>query len=477
MLEARVYHKESDTFSGQLKTDYYGSDFSTILNNTIPCNYLTFDGKGINLIDENLKFYEEGEYIGYTLKNSGGDCGFEGFTDNDALWINLSNSYDYYPEKLTVQFKDYCCSELRAVYYNASGAEIQSQTIKVSSKYVTIEFLRGYNQIRIYFTKTVEPYQHIRIESVIYGTINVFNRFSQHNLIEEINVLSDDLPINQFEATIINPDPDNISFTKKDPLTLFSNGKYYGTFFLKNIQRSAKFLFDITAQNAISMFEKDLTSWATDAYGQIDVSNVISSLEMLTGINIVCESNIENEIIRGYHQDGTCRAALCELGYCLGQMADSSRNDKIIMRPVPTEITSVITTADRRIIGDALFKKKDVYSSAIIEYKESPLSDINQVTITNDTAEFENVKKFDSFLTRADNDTIFSERNANIQKYIQSRGTVTAKIRLRNERVGDLIQIETAWDGIITGIITKMNITFGYEDIADIEVLEWNLQL
>ena len=65
------------------------------------------------------------------------------------------------------------------------------------------------------------------------------------------------------------------------------------------------------------------------------------------------------------------------------------------------------------------------------------------------------------------------DKAQDIKKYIQSTGYVNAKIRLRNEKVGDLIQIETAYDGVKTGIITSMNIRFGYEDIADIEVLEW----
>ena len=72
-------------------------------------------------------------------------------------------------------------------------------------------------------------------------------------------------------------------------------------------------------------------------------------------------------------------------------------------------------------------------------------------------------------------DETFEQRNNNIQRYIESNGKVTAKIRLRDEKLGDVVQIETAWDGIITGIITKMNIVFGYEDIAEIEVLEWSL--
>ena len=70
--------------------------------------------------------------------------------------------------------------------------------------------------------------------------------------------------------------------------------------------------------------------------------------------------------------------------------------------------------------------------------------------------------------------TQFPEHKANdIKKYMQSGGVIKAKIVLENEKVGDLIQIETAFDGIKTGIITSMAISFGYRDVAEIEVLEW----
>ena len=65
---------------------------------------------------------------------------------------------------------------------------------------------------------------------------------------------------------------------------------------------------------------------------------------------------------------------------------------------------------------------------------------------------------------------------ANALKYLNSRGTVKAKIVMRNnEKVGDATTIQTLYDGEITGIITKMDIYSGYNNIADIEVLEWEI--
>lgn len=58
-------------------------------------------------------------------------------------------------------------------------------------------------------------------------------------------------------------------------------------------------------------------------------------------------------------------------------------------------------------------------------------------------------------------------------KYLNSRGLVKAKIVLKNEKIGDVIQIETLTNGIVKGIIQRMSIKFGYNDVADIEVLEW----
>ncbi len=540
MLEVRTYHKESEQNSGHLNVkDVFGADFSTVFNNTEPCNYLTFDGKGINLIDEGLKFYDYFDYTGFTVPYLSDNEG-EISQGADILTVGVSGALNCYPERITIQFKDACCREITISYLDAEYTVIKKEFINVTGKFATITPLRDYYTVRIGFTKSTLPYQYVRIESIIYGTINVFNKFKSHNLLEEINVLSDDLPINQFEASFVNPD--GLPLTKKDALAVFSNNKYYGSFYITNVQRSAKFLYDVTAQNALSILDNTpYMGWDRGA----EAVAIVENLTKYTGVNINSDGIYTSSIIDGDFKEPTCREILTGLGFAHGRMIDSSRSDSISTKYIPNQISSIILTSDRRIIGDAIFECKDEISSATIEYTCMNIKDETKSITINVTKGYENLYKFDkpvflysdsisnSTITYNDmysvkfipeahsvtityqecdysitNETVHNEnssvpnvknfnqlkvmgqaldssgdywdyylisRAADVEKFIKSRGIVKAKIRLRNERVGDLIQIETAWDGIITGIITKMNITFGYEDIAEIEVLEWPL--
>lgn len=86
-------------------------------------------------------------------------------------------------------------------------------------------------------------------------------------------------------------------------------------------------------------------------------------------------------------------------------------------------------------------------------------------------------KPFDVSAYRVDfEDEHIISRDADIKTYCKSIGIVSGKIVLQGEKTGDLIQIDTAFDGTITGIITSLIIHPGYTNIADVEVLAWSGQ-
>lgn len=537
MLELRVYHREyNGSYTASLIEDVFGATADTVLNNFTPCNYLTFDGAGVDLLDENLRFYENGDYTGYTLNEISDGSGEINYYNNYSacMRINTANQPDAYPNRITIQFKDYCCSEILIKYYDAvRHAAVEEQTIAVADKYTTIEFSRGYGVVEIYFTKTVYPNQYVRIESVVYGGIDILNEFTNSELIEKINVLSNDLPINQFDCTAIIRDG-GLNFSKGDGLNIFNGNKFFGTYYIADINRNGKYSYDISAENLISGLDKgEYYSWKSSNTDLCDFLPKISP-------KISVESDL-NFTMFGYIPVKTKRFALCAACWGCGLMVDGSRSNIINLRPIPTEITSTILNSDRRIIGDAVFKKTTQYGSAEITYPYAFEYETGSITFENcDTTDWNfyylndapvvigdpdkeiqyesgynyirfrtkypkvtfecyKLKYFDTTEHAYNNDRSLTDmktfndfqirggviinehaverisRVSDVEKYIKSQGTVTAKIRLRDEKVGDLIQIETAWDGIITGIITQMTISFGYENIADIEVMEWSL--
>ena len=220
MLEVRAYNINNTILS----VTPLNNEEIDVLNNYGISNYITFDGLGINLFDESKKFYEETDYKGLQSSLSNENKEIDGYDGGVEILFGVNHTAEL---PITLIFSNDNCTELRIEHTTATGG-IKGYTKKVNGNIVTLYVDTTPYRWLIYPTKTKNAQERVTLESVIDGTVNNFNKFKSHNLIEEINVLSDDLPINQFQAMFINPK--HLPLGKKTPLTLLSNGKYFGTF-------------------------------------------------------------------------------------------------------------------------------------------------------------------------------------------------------------------------------------------------------
>ena len=548
MFEVRIYHKDTDDYNGLFPPDNYENNFETVAKNTKPCNYLSFDGGGIDLLDENLKFFEEGDFLGYVLPFASSSTPNEyGTYDIDQSWPLIFNFTDVLQKSnhITIICKEESIGGYAALVTTNENGEVITRIFEhreYSGDRIVLELPDSVLKVEFYFLSATTPNKYLTISSVFYGTVESYDKFQNNSLYEEINVLSDDLPINQYDTTIVVPDGDNITFSKNDPLAIFSGHRYYGTFYITRIERVAKNIFDISAQNVLSIYDASrFENWKPDGeHHSVPIADIVAEIDEQTGLKLDAEPLKNLGRIVGDKRDGSCRLALCELGWALNFMIDSSRRDNVTFRRVPSTVTSRILNTDNRIIGDAILERGEEFSSANIYY--SKLEGIENkttetevitgkigniftvtfpnavyvddewglssgvkflastlysakvqlseetgiiayyprlvveetVTVDNPNVKINNELNFNNITLKQHSDTLNS-KTYYVDKFIKSRGKVRATIRLREEKVGDLIQIETAWDGIITGIITSMSIKFGYEDVADIEVLEWSI--
>lgn len=530
-LNLRVYGKfnslsniPGDTLSAKVLIDNYDTP-----------NYLSFDGNGIDLKDKNKKFYSAGDYVGYISANISDDsrqlsgCGFK-------LDRTDSNSIVSLKKGITFVFYGNCCSKMYAIYRNEKTELFLEEEFEVDKEIFTFIPSSEFAFLELYFTETVLPYQSVKLSDIKIGKVTVLDKLQNIELLEEINVLSDDLPMNSLDFTAVIKNGNEIK--SGNPVTVHSNKKYYGTFYIDEIERIAENIYSVKALNSIKILDK---AKCLDWHMGADFSSLSNMIKIITGITVGTDDY--NCKVFGHVPIESCRYALCMYAFACRFMIDSSRSNQILLKPIPTVVTSVITSADRRIIGDSSYTRNKAVKQSKIQYAvnytstdetlsvkctpevktviytEKPVLWIDETatdeyyvssymdnwievtshtdnafgitvavinytyqneTVNNILAEENNEKDFSKLNLRgikvnADGTTVQLPpyKKQDILKYMQSTGTVKTKIRLRNERVGDLIQIETAYDGLITGIITSMNISFGYEDLADIEVLEW----
>lgn len=516
------------------------TDLSALVKNNKPPEFISFDGNGIDLNDRNKKFYESGDYAGYISSEvSDENCNLSGaeiyISYKGVVLDNLDLS-----QGITFSFYGDCCREMYIQYINSNTETFWEENIAVNSDLFVLKpadtLVSSATALRITFTKTTLPNQFLKLSYIKFGTVTALKKIKDINLLEEINVLSDDLPINSLEYTVVLDEP--IEFQDDDIMGVYSNGKYYGTFYLDETERIAKNIYNIRASNCIRILDE--TEYPNYDFIQATIDHFLNDQEQICALSKVpveSDEDLSNLWVYGHIPIESCRFAVCALAFAGCFMVDGSRNDRVILKRIPDTVSSVIKTADKRIIGECTFTKSKPISKATLYYPQLDNSEeikiesnapadmgydlifpdpptvvtaiggnhvvycesLNHISFISEDggaiitalkytllkryAEVSifgvaktNELKFDGFNIIGYSDGIDADSKlADIKKYIQSSGTVKAKIRLRGERVGDLIQIETAFDGMKTGIITSMDISFGYEDVADIEVLEWNL--
>lgn len=445
-------------------------------------------------------------------------------------------------------------------------------------------------KISIKFTWDGTP-QDVQFTSVIIGgELIQFEKILSADLIEEMNILSDDLPINQFDFSVVSQQ----DLAPGSKLSVYSNDEYFGTFWTDKVDKisqnysGAEKVYTLECVNAIGILDKC-------SFDDCDISflngpfSTWSSLKNELKSKAKFEIQLENEKanpnygVLGLVPAQSLRFFLCEFAWSICRWIDTARRDDIYMRSIPSAVT--VTIPSDYVIGNAIYQKQDIITKAYwthpvenidwgtsnvlgtitlpststlrkIYYGSPPAwADINNEkyknvkwkanyfeyqsqestsnisvfgsqnltetteilspgTHTTTTERSQEYNKFacvgirnfeaktakemgldsthsfifelikagtynSSTLSGESIDSanlIVTQKVSDIQKYIQSTGIVTATIilkdKLKNLQVGDMVTITTAYDGQITGIITKMEISFGYNNTAQVEIRE-----
>lgn len=528
-----------------------GADFTVSANiselsyRKVPIKHIHLDGNGIDLNAKGYKFYKKGDYVGFIsntlLSERAASLTLIAPTSNRLSTKGISFYFgNEYPKTISI---DYYHSGVYGQYIIASETYMPDSSIFCCEKEV-----ENWDVADISFCFDSPTY--FRLYDIRLGVTTEFNRFFDFDMLEEVNVLSDDLSINSCSFTV-DSKKDLISLEGGE-VQILKDNEMFGVYNLKNCEQVYTNKYTLENYDVISRLEKNEFVGSFFKF-EADLLTMISEIEQSAGVEIQIDETFNNYSVYGFLPKCNCRYALTQICWAIGGMVDSSRNDKVIIKPIPTTVSSVIKTSNKRIIGDAIFKKSNPITKAVwklhnylcqsdgemkslftitvsglpndpsqgqgyemIRYWDKPtmvtemgfpnlatlislpgrmefvtfyngvydfigaeyVDTVTEIEIFNPEATGnvkENIMTFDKFTLYAkDQNGSYEFKKKQIQKYIRSKGTVTAKIVLKGEKVGDLISIETAFSGTITGIITSMNLSLVYSNVAEIEVLEWN---
>lgn len=304
---------------------------------TLEKNYFTLDGT--------KKLLSESSYNGIGLCTNSMSDENRNFEINPVLTINFTKYHS--SNGITFYFsEDNYCNDLNIKFYRDNELLKDIDFQPDSNIYFCSEIVQRYNKLIIIFKKTNNPYRYVKLINIVYGQNKIFepSEIMSANILEEIDLLSNEISINTLDFSIFSKDE---SFNMLNPKGLFKllqtrqmfkayevdgeNEIDMGTFYLDEWKNETEAISNMKAIDLIGIMDK------TTFYGGIYFDKPILDIldEIFTSANIDLEQYLEiseelaNIKLSGYIPICTHREALQQVIFPIGAVADCSRSEKI----------------------------------------------------------------------------------------------------------------------------------------------------
>lgn len=248
---------------------------------------------------------------------------------------------------LTLTFSKYAyCNNLKIQYYDGNNTLISENTYQPDNyEYFCEDTVANYKKIIITFYSTNIPYRYLKLYKILYGKAVLFegDNLISANLLEQVNLLSDELSINTLDFVvysdddrfnILNPQGIYATLQQRQELKVYQEKNNQlnnmGTFYIDNWQSKNDNKMEFRGIDLIGLLDK--TTFDGGMYTNVTVRNLILQIFQSAGIDssyFSIDSEIENILLTGYIPVCTHREALQQILFTIGAIANCARNDII----------------------------------------------------------------------------------------------------------------------------------------------------
>ena len=438
------------------------------------------------------------------------------------LTIEFSQTYSSVGILLTFNTMsgDYC-SKLKIKWYQGGAILSEKEFEPDSVRYFCNNYVQNYDRIEITFLETSKPIRPVFVTRIDYGIYRDFldDELYTVSCLQEINAISENISVNTLKFTVRTRSDIPFDLQRKQRLGLYFNGELMGNFYLKNGARKNKTDYYMDSHDAIGVL--DANEFAGGVYTGQTVESVISKIFSGEDFSFTLDESFKNIQLYGYIPYTTKRNALVQIAFAIGAVVDTSNTEGVLIYPQETEVSGEFTedetfegvtlehsdvvtgvrltvhayqqiedtqelyndalngTAevifsepyhDLSISGGALGEHGDNYAyitgtggtvvltgkkynhltSSII--KENPLVVYNKA-----------IKEVtDATLVHSGNAAAVLER---VYDYYQRPETVVGNVLVGNKKLGQVVKIDTQYDGERTGTIESYDYSFSRNEI------------
>lgn len=291
-------------------------------------------------------------------------------TDTKYSSIGLTFMFDMY--------NNVFCNSLNIKWYqvdfdNNTETLLESADFTPNSAlYFCQKTVEYYNKIVITFNSLNMPYNRLKIRSIDYGYGTFFygDELLDTKVIQEINPISEAIPISPFDFRLNSKTNIAYSFQNKQPITVYFDDELIATEFVDTSTRLSRTQWSVKCEDYVGVLDR-LEFWG-DIYVQKNAGEILEDILELCKIPYTIDEQIYNMVVSGHIPICSARKAVQLICLAIGAVVFTANSDKLNVCILSNEPKQHIEK--NRIKRSQSFEESNVVTKVSIEsysYKQT----------------------------------------------------------------------------------------------------------
>ena len=368
------------------------------------------------------------------------------------------------------------CNKVNVEWWQNGAIKESGDFFPTSAAYVVENTVEAFDKIVVKLISTNLPERRAKLEALLIGVIREIDgkELISSQYINEIDLISNAVPINVLDAEFHNRSNADLIFQKKQPVEAYDKGELVGVYYIETGERTGENNYNFSCQDAIGILDKDTYSgglWLKDELAEDVLNDIISG-----AFEIELAEALKGSTIRGYMPECTKREALQQVAFALGAVIDTSGTEKIKLflpptgegaeiPPTETYIGGKVTTSDT--VTEVLVYGYDIEDKRPSEpwHKYIEIDDVQYKysliaasAINPNVSAGELTNKIEYKECYLINSSNAQTRADAILAYYMRRNIYNASHIVHGQKVSDRARISLPWGGMQSGNILKMQV-------------------
>ena len=376
LYSCKIY--ESDSFGGE----------ATIIRDFIPCE--RNDGvcglydavNGVFYENMGTDAFSKGQYISQEIEFA--DIGFisnemsdENGNFETPIVFEFASPNTYTSAGIALYFdsvKGIFPTHIKVEWYNGDSLVDKGDFYPDSPQYFCNKKVSFYNKVLISIFSLNLPKNRLRFNGIEYGLVVDFgaDELRSAKIIQEIDPISTNIPINVFDFSIESKKNIDFSFQTKQPIEVYFNGNKKATSFVRTAKRKTKTMWQIQSEDYIGLM--DSVPFVGGIYNKKNAAELINEIMSLAKVPYEIIGDISSLSVTGYIPYSSCRDSLMQVLFAIGMVADTSNSDKVKIFALDNNVSQTIAK-DRILQGQSFEDETRVTAVELTAHAYSELSE------------------------------------------------------------------------------------------------------